>query len=76
MAKKFIGYIPARGDKDGFNYKPAKVEEFQSHDSAKTYVGRELLANPDVDEGFVYRLESKVQLKKLLADHTVVTDMR
>jgi hypothetical protein len=76
MAQKFVAFIPGRGQKDTFGYSRPEAEEFTSHDNAKVWIGRRLVANHEIDNGFVYRLESEVRLNKLIADHTEVVDRR
>lgn len=76
MVPKFVGFIPSRGQTGDWNYAGSTAEEFNSHENAKVWIGRKLVSNPEIDSGFIYRLESEVRLNKLIADHTEVVDRR
>ena len=76
MAHKFIAFIPARGDKNSFgSYRSSKSEEFHNKEAAKVWIGRQIVADPDLDEGFIYLQNAKVRLNKLIADHTEIVDV-
>jgi hypothetical protein len=69
---KFVVVIP--GDKERGTF--PKVEEFHSADAAKTWAGRQLLANPEIIEVSLYRLESSFRIEGLITDHVKVVDRR
>ncbi len=73
---KFIAVIPSSGTENSFNYKPPKIEESHSADAAKVWAGRQLLANPEVGEVNLYRLESSFRIEGLITDHVKVIDRR
>jgi hypothetical protein len=76
MANKFVAFIPGTGEEGAFDSRPPRAKDFYNQDQAKVWAGRQMLADPKLDEVFIYRLDSKVRLNKLLADHTEVVDLR
>jgi hypothetical protein len=76
MAQKFVAFIPHRGTKGSYGFRHSEAEEFTSVDNAKVWIGRKLVADPEIDNGFIYRLESEVRMKELIKDHVEVVDRR
>lgn len=76
MSNKFVAFIPGTGEEGAFDSLPPRAKDFYNQDQAKVWAGRQILAYPKLDEVFIYRLESKVRLNRLLADHTEVVDLR
>jgi hypothetical protein len=76
MANKFVAFIPGSGEEGTFARRPPRAKDFYTVDEAKVWAGRQMLADPKLDEVFIYRLDSKVRLNKLLADHTEIVDLR
>ena len=73
---KFIAVVPARGTKGSYDYNHPKTEEFSNVDAAKTWAGREIMADAKVTSVMLYRLESEFRTKNLIADHIEVLDRR
>jgi len=69
---KFVAMIPRDKEKGIF----CKTEEFHSADAAKVWAGRQLLANPEIGEVNLYRLESSFRIEGLITDHVKVVDRR
>jgi hypothetical protein len=73
---KFVAMVPPSGTKGQSDYNWPRMEDFHSADAAKVWAGRQLLANPEVGEVNLYRLESSFRIEGLITDHVKVVDRR